>query len=68
MKTWAEKRRREMEMLGATELAEMFDLVVKICALDEKLASNRDKPVDLRSISHLGDEPESGLELAGACA
>jgi hypothetical protein len=68
MKTWAEERRRQMEMVGATELAEMFDLVVKMCALEEKLSSNRDNPVDLRSISQLGDEPESGLELAGACA
>ena len=43
MKTWAEKRRQEMEMLGAAELAEMFDLVVRICALDEKLAITRNK-------------------------
>ena len=41
MKIWAEKKRGEMEALGATELAEMFDLVVKICVLDEKRALSR---------------------------
>lgn len=68
MKTWAEKRRREMEMLGATELAEMFDLVAKICAMDEKLSSTRNNAGDLRSGSHFGDELGSGLRLAGASA
>jgi hypothetical protein len=41
MKIWAEKKKGEMEVLGATELAEMFDLVVRICVLDEKLAVSR---------------------------
>jgi hypothetical protein len=43
MKIWAAKKRGEMKALGATELAEMFELVVRICALDEKLTSTRNK-------------------------
>ncbi len=39
MKTWAEKRRREMEAVGATELAEMFKTIVKLCELEEQLRS-----------------------------
>jgi hypothetical protein len=35
MKAWAEKRRRELEAAGATELARMFETVVKMCEADE---------------------------------
>ncbi len=35
MKAWAEKRRRELEAAGATELAHMFETVVKMCEADE---------------------------------
>jgi hypothetical protein len=37
MKAWAEKRRREMEAGGATELARMFELVARLCELQEEL-------------------------------
>lgn len=57
-----------MEMLGARELAEMFDLVAKMCALDEKLSGTRNSPVELRCSSHLGDELRPALNLAGASA
>ncbi len=36
MKTWAEKRRRETEAIGATELAEMFQTIVKLYELEEQ--------------------------------
>ena len=45
MKIWAAKKRGEMKALGATELAEMFDLMIRICALDEKLAITSNKIV-----------------------
>jgi hypothetical protein len=35
MKTWAEDRRRYMEALGAVELADMLNTIVKLCELDE---------------------------------
>jgi hypothetical protein len=37
MKTWAENRRRYMEALGAIELADMFNTIVKLCELDEQI-------------------------------
>ncbi len=42
MKTWAEKRRREMEAVGATELADMFKTIVKLCELEDQLKSLKD--------------------------
>jgi hypothetical protein len=39
MKTWAEKRRREMEAIGAKELADMFNTIVRLCELEEKVKS-----------------------------
>ncbi len=42
MKTWAEKRRREMEAIGARELADMFNTIVKLCELEEEVKSSRD--------------------------
>jgi hypothetical protein len=35
MKAWAEKRRRELEASGEAELARMFELVVRMCEVDE---------------------------------
>lgn len=35
MKAWAEKRRRELEAAGDMELAHMFELVVRMCEVDE---------------------------------
>jgi hypothetical protein len=35
MKAWAEKRRRELEASGEAELAHMFELVVRMCEVDE---------------------------------
>ncbi len=42
MKTWAERRKREMEAIGATELAEMFSTIVKLCELEERVKSLKD--------------------------
>ncbi len=36
MKEWAKKRKQELEAMGEKELAEIFQLVVKICELEEK--------------------------------
>jgi hypothetical protein len=35
MKVWAEKRRRELEAAGDMELAHVFELVVRMCEVDE---------------------------------
>ncbi len=35
MKAWAEKRRLKLEATGEAELANMFELVVKMCELYE---------------------------------
>jgi hypothetical protein len=40
MKEWAKKRGQELEAMGAKELAEMFQLVVKICELEEQLLAD----------------------------
>jgi hypothetical protein len=37
MKTWAEKRRKEMAAIGATELADMFKAIVRLCELEEQI-------------------------------
>ncbi len=42
MKARAEKRRQEIEAAGEKELAEVFQLVIKICELEEQLMSNPD--------------------------
>lgn len=42
MKTWAEKRQRQMEAMGATELAEMFKTIVKLCELEEQISAPQD--------------------------
>lgn len=42
MKTWAEKRQRQMEAMGATELAEMFKTIVKLCELEEQIDALQD--------------------------
>ena len=36
MKDWAKKRKQELEEMGAMELAEVFQLLVKICELEER--------------------------------
>jgi hypothetical protein len=41
MKAWAEKRRRELEASGEAELARMFELVVRMCEVDEVLPSSK---------------------------
>jgi hypothetical protein len=40
MKAWAEKRRQELEAIGERELAEMFQLVIRICELEEQLTAD----------------------------
>ena len=36
MRQWAERRRREMEGIGSPELARMFELVARLCELEEQ--------------------------------
>ncbi len=48
MRAWAEKRRRQMEEIGALELARMFELVSRICELDEQLGCVRHPTVQVR--------------------
>ncbi len=36
MKEWAKKRKEELEEIGAIELAEIFQLLVNICELEEQ--------------------------------
>ncbi len=47
MKRWAEKRREAMAAMGYKELADIFELVVRICELEEQLYPelNKDKVV-----------------------
>ena len=40
MKEWAKKRRQELEVMGERELAEMFQLVIRICELEEQLLAD----------------------------
>ena len=40
MKAWAEKRRQEIEATGEKDLAEVFQLIIKIYELEERLLSN----------------------------
>ncbi len=42
MKAWALKRRQEVEAAGEKELAEVFQLVIKICELEEQLMADRE--------------------------
>jgi hypothetical protein len=42
MKAWALKRRQEIEAAGEKELAEVFELVIKICELEEQLMADRE--------------------------
>ncbi len=43
MRAWAERRRREMQGLGSPELARMFELVAKLCELEEQVAGLREE-------------------------
>lgn len=40
MKEWAQRRRRELEAMGERELAEMFQLVIKIWELEEQFMAD----------------------------
>ncbi len=42
MKAWALKRREELESAGEKELAEVFQLVIKICELEEQLMADQE--------------------------
>ncbi len=48
MKAWAEKRRRQMQACGATELARMFELVCKMCELEEQIGRVRHPTARIR--------------------
>ncbi len=41
MKEWAKKREQELEEIGATELAEVFKLIVNVCELEEKYSGHQ---------------------------
>jgi hypothetical protein len=41
VKAWVEKRRRELEASGESELARMFELVVRMCEVDEVVPNSR---------------------------
>jgi hypothetical protein len=62
MKTWAEKRQRDMETIGATELAEMFRTIVKLCELEEQISASRDSDDWPESAAH----PVENSQLASA--
>ncbi len=36
MKEWAKKRKQELEEMGAIELAEVFQLIINLCELEER--------------------------------
>ncbi len=42
MKAWAQKRKEEVEAAGEKELAEVFQLVIKICELEEQLMADQE--------------------------
>ncbi len=46
MKTWAEKRKREVEALGGQELAGMFDLIIRLYELEEQVSSHTPNDLD----------------------
>jgi hypothetical protein len=37
MKEWAEKRMRQLQAVGEKELAEVFQIVIKICELEDEI-------------------------------
>ncbi len=41
MKEWAENRMRQLQAMGEKQLAEIFQLVIKICELEDKIKSDR---------------------------
>jgi hypothetical protein len=40
MKEWAEKRMRQLQAMGEMELAEVFQLVIRICELEDHIKSD----------------------------
>lgn len=40
MKEWAEKRRQELDDMGERELAVVFQLVIRICELEDQLTAD----------------------------
>jgi hypothetical protein len=40
MKEWAEKRMRQLQAMGEMELAEVFQLVIRICELEDQIKSD----------------------------
>ena len=45
MRDWAEKRRHEMERIGSAELARMFELVARLCQMEEEAAGMKDERI-----------------------
>ncbi len=58
MKAWAEKRKHEVEALGATELAEMFHLIIRLCELEEQTNTHAPNFMDAQLAQQSGPRPE----------
>ena len=41
MKEWAKKRKQELEEMGAIELAEVFQLLINMCELEEQYIADQ---------------------------
>lgn len=41
MKEWAKKRKEELEAMGAIELAEVFQLLINMCELEEQYIADQ---------------------------
>jgi hypothetical protein len=45
MREWAERRRQEMEGIGSPELARMFELVARLCEMEEQASRLREEAI-----------------------
>jgi hypothetical protein len=58
MKTWAARRKQEFEAMGHIELARMFELIVKICELEEHFQAHAGRADALErlapALDHIG--------------
>jgi hypothetical protein len=45
MRNWAEQRRQEMDRIGAPELARMFELVARLCEMEDQAARLKEEAI-----------------------
>lgn len=64
MKEWAEKRMKELEAVAEKDLAEVFQLVIKICELEDQLKTDRHLKPSPPLQSHIA----LGLFPGGKCS